>query len=263
MAAWLVLAFAGEEDGGGSGARQVDVYGQLVRSDARAPILAVTSLHHLRCAAVAKIVPATAPAPGRSDFLYKLLMIGDSGVGKSSLLLRFASDQFEESYMTTVGLDFKIRTVEVDGKVVKLQMWDTAGQERFRTITSSYYRGAQGIVVVYGLDDKKSFENVKQWVDEIDRYAGDGVVKLLVGNKCDVGDARQVTREEAENFAEELKMRYMETSAKTAENVEETFMLTAREIKAKGVPKPKTAAAPATVSTGDAPAVKAGKGCAC
>eukprot|EP01045_Picozoa_sp_COSAG04_P031551 COSAG04_NODE_5878_length_1465_cov_179.322840_2_plen_199_part_00 len=196
-----------------------------------------------------------------SDFLYKLLMIGDSGVGKSSLLLRFASDQFEDSYMTTVGLDFKIRTVEVDGKVVKLQMWDTAGQERFRTITSSYYRGAQGIVVVYGLDDKKSFENVKQWVEEIDRYAGEGVVKLLVGNKCDV-EARQVTREEAEKFAEELKMRYMETSAKTGENVEETFMLTAREIKAKGVPKPKPSAAQ-TVNTAAAPEQKPGKGCAC
>ena len=196
-----------------------------------------------------------------SDFLYKLLMIGDSGVGKSSLLLRFASDQFEDSYMTTVGLDFKIRTVEVDGKVVKLQMWDTAGQERFRPITSSYYRGAQGIVVVYGLDDKKSFENVKQWVEEIDRYAGEGVVKLLVGNKCDV-EARQVTREEAEKFAEELKMRYMETSAKTGENVEETFMLTAREIKAKGVPKPKPSAAQ-TVNTAAAPEQKPGKGCAC
>ena len=196
-----------------------------------------------------------------SDFLYKLLMIGDSGVGKSSLLLRFASDQFEDSYMTTVGLDFKIRTVEVDGKVVKLQMWDTAGQERFRTITSSYYRGAQGIVVVYGLDDKKSFENVKQWVELIDRYAGEGVVKLLVGNKCDV-EARQVTREEAEKFAEELKMRYMETSAKTGENVEETFMLTAREIKAKGVPKPKPSAAQ-TVNTAAAPEQKPGKGCAC
>ena len=196
-----------------------------------------------------------------NDFLYKLLMIGDSGVGKSSLLLRFASDQFEDSYMTTVGLDFKIRTVEVDGKVVKLQMWDTAGQERFRTITSSYYRGAQGIVVVYGLDDKKSFENVKQWVEEIDRYAGEGVVKLLVGNKCDV-EARQVTREEAEKFAEELKMRYMETSAKTGENVEETFMLTAREIKAKGVPKPKPSAAQ-TVNTAAAPEQKPGKGCAC
>ena len=196
-----------------------------------------------------------------SDFLYKLLMIGDSGVGKSSLLLRFASDQFEDSYMTTVGLDFKIRTVEVDGRGVKLQMWDTAGQERFRTITSSYYRGAQGIVVVYGLDDKKSFENVKQWVEEIDRYAGEGVVKLLVGNKCDV-EARQVTREEAEKFAEELKMRYMETSAKTGENVEETFMLTAREIKAKGVPKPKPSAAQ-TVNTAAAPEQKPGKGCAC
>ena len=158
-------------------------------------------------------------------------------------------------------IDFKIRTIEMDGKRVKLQIWDTAGQERFRTITSSYYRGAQGIVVVYGLDDKKSFENVKQWVEEIDRYAGEGVVKLLVGNKCDV-EARQVTREEAEKFAEELKMRYMETSAKTGENVEETFMLTAREIKAKGVPKPKPSAAQ-TVNTAAAPEQKPGKGCAC
>jgi len=124
-------------------------------------------------------------------------MIGDSGVGKSSLLLRFASDQFEESYMTTVGLDFKIRTVEVDGKVVKLQMWDTAGQERFRTITSSYYRGAQGIVVVFAVDDKKSFENVKTWVQEIDRYAGEGVVRLLVGNKCDL-EQRDVRTDEAQ-----------------------------------------------------------------
>ena len=260
MAAWLVLAFAGEEDGGGSGARQVDVYGQLVRSDARAPILAVTSLHHLRCAAVAKIVPATAPAPGRSDFLYKLLMIGDSGVGKSSLLLRFASDQFEESYMTTVGLDFKIRTVEVDGKVVKLQMWDTAGQERFRTITSSYYRGAQGIIVVFAVDDQKSFENVKTWVTEIERYAGEGVVKLLVGNKCDL-ESRAVTTEDAEKFAAELNMQYMETSAKTAVNVEDTFMRCAREIKAKGVPT-KKAAAPATVTPQEAP-VQGGKNCNC
>ena len=171
------------------------------------------------------------------DFLYKLLMIGDSGVGKSSLLLRFASDQFEDSYMTTVGLDFKIRTVEVDGKVVKLQMWDTAGQERFRTITSSYYRGAQGIIVVFAVDDTKSFENVKTWVTEIERYAGEGVVKLLVGNKCDL-ESRAVTTEEAENFAAELGMQYMETSAKTAVNVEDTFMLTAREIKAKYAPHP-------------------------
>ena len=189
------------------------------------------------------------------------MLIGDSGVGKSCLLLRFADDTYTESYISTIGVDFKIRTIQLDGKTIKLQIWDTAGQERFRTITSSYYRGAQGIVVVYGLDDKKSFENVKQWVEEIDRYAGEGVVKLLVGNKCDV-EARQVTREEAEKFAEELKMRYMETSAKTGENVEETFMLTAREIKAKGVPKPKPSAAQ-TVNTAAAPEQKPGKGCAC
>jgi Ras-related protein Rab-1A len=215
-------------------------------------------------------------------------MIGDSGVGKSSLLLRFASDQFEDSYMTTVGLDFKIRTVNVDGKKVKLQMWDTAGQERFRTITSSYYRGAQGIIVVFAVDDAKSFENVKTWVTEIERYAGEGVVKLLVGNKCDL-ETRSVSTEDAEKFAAELKMQYMETSAKTAEKVEDTFMLTAREIKAKYVPQllcrpaaqsrltadadddtvmrvrgvpTKKAAAPATVKPTDAPD-PSGQGCKC
>lgn len=118
--------------------------------------------------------------------MFKLLLIGDSGVGKSCLLLRFADDTYTESYISTIGVDFKIRTIDLDGKTIKLQIWDTAGQERFRTITSSYYRGAHGIIVVYDCTDQDTFNNVKQWLEEIDRYACDNVNKLLVGNKCDL-----------------------------------------------------------------------------
>ncbi|CAL5322901.1 unnamed protein product [Camellia sinensis] len=131
------------------------------------------------------------------DYLFKLLLIGDSGVGKSCLLLRFADDSYLDSYISTIGVDFKIRTVEQDGKTIKLQIWDTAGQERFRTITSSYYRGAHGIIIVYDITDQESFNNVKQWLNEIDRYASENVNKLLVGNKCDLTDNRAVSYDTA------------------------------------------------------------------
>lgn len=138
------------------------------------------------------------------DYLFKLLLIGDSGVGKSCLLLRFADDTYTESYISTIGVDFKIRTIELDGKTIKLQIWDTAGQERFRTITSSYYRGAHGIIVVYDVTDLDSFNNVKQWLHEIDRYACDNVNKLLVGNKCDMSARKVVDYNTAKEFAEQL-----------------------------------------------------------
>ena len=103
--------------------------------------------------------------------MFKLLLIGDSGVGKSCLLLRFADDTYTESYISTIGVDFKIRTIELDGKTIKLQIWDTAGQERFRTITSSYYRGAHGIIIVYDVTDRDSFDSVKYWMQEVDHLA--------------------------------------------------------------------------------------------
>ncbi|KAH9300567.1 hypothetical protein KI387_012150, partial [Taxus chinensis] len=165
------------------------------------------------------------------DYLFKLLLIGDSGVGKSCLLLRFADDSYLESYISTIGVDFKIRTVEQDGKTIKLQIWDTAGQERFRTITSSYYRGAHGIIVVYDVTDLESFNNVKQWLNEIDRYASENVNKLLVGNKCDLTANRAVEYETAKAFADEIGIPFLETSAKNATNVEQAFMTMAAEIK--------------------------------
>ncbi|KAF9934993.1 GTP-binding protein of the rab [Linnemannia zychae] len=166
-----------------------------------------------------------------SDYLFKLLLIGDSGVGKSCLLLRFADDTYTESYISTIGVDFKIRTIELEGKTVKLQIWDTAGQERFRTITSSYYRGAHGIIVVYDVTDQDTFANVKQWLAEIDRYASEGVNKLLVGNKSDLTNKKVVEYTVAKEFADQLQIPFLETSAKSATNVEQAFMTMAKQIK--------------------------------
>jgi Ras-related protein Rab-1A len=190
--------------------------------------------------------------PLLSDYLFKLLLIGDSGVGKSCLLLRFADDTYTESYISTIGVDFKIRTIELESKTIKLQIWDTAGQERFRTITSSYYRGAHGIIVVYDVTDRDSFQNVKQWLHEIDRYACENVNKLLVGNKSDLEAKRAVPTEEAKEFADSLGIEFLETSAKNADNVDKAFMMMASQIKSRmksqpaGQPKGGTKLTPST-----------------
>jgi Ras-related protein Rab-1A len=167
------------------------------------------------------------------DHLFKLLLIGDSGVGKSCLLLRFADDSYTESYISTIGVDFKIRTLNLDGKTIKLQIWDTAGQERFRTITSSYYRGAHGIIIVYDVTDMESFNNVKTWLSEIDKYASENVNKLLVGNKCDLVVKKTVDTHMAKEFADSLGIPFLETSAKNSTNVEEAFIKMATDIKAR------------------------------
>ncbi|XP_034024950.1 ras-related protein Rab-1B-like [Thalassophryne amazonica] len=164
------------------------------------------------------------------DYLFKLLLIGDSGVGKSCLLLRFADDTYTESYISTIGVDFKIRTINMDGKTVKLQIWDTAGQERFRTITSSYYRGAHGIIIVYDVTEQESFNNVKQWLDEIDRYACENISRLLVGNKSDLVSKKEVDSAMAQDLASSLKIPFLETSAKSSDNVEKAFLTMTSEI---------------------------------
>lgn len=197
------------------------------------------------------------------DYLFKLLLIGDSGVGKSCLLLRFADDTYTESYISTIGVDFKIRTIELDGKTIKLQIWDTAGQERFRTITSSYYRGAHGIIVVYDVTDQESFNNVKQWLQEIDRYACENVNKLLVGNKCDLTNKKVVDYTSAKEYADQLGIPFLETSAKNATNVEQAFMTMAAEIKNRVGPPAAAQAGPAGVKISNSKPVneKVGGGC--
>ena len=136
------------------------------------------------------------------DHLVKLLVIGDSGttvvvcnklvlgVGKSCLLLRFCDDSFTPSFITTIGIDYKIRSIELEGKRIKLQIWDTAGQERFRTITSAYYRGAMGIMLVYDVTDERSFNNIRNWIKNVEQNASEGVNMILVGNKTDMTDKR-------------------------------------------------------------------------
>ncbi|XP_073066598.1 ras-related protein RAB1BV-like isoform X2 [Primulina eburnea] len=137
---------------------------------------------------------AAPPARARADYDYliKLLLIGDSGVGKSCLLLRFSDGSFTTSFITTIGIDFKIRTIELDGKRIKLQIWDTAGQERFRTITTAYYRGAMGILLVYDVTDESSFNNIRNWIRNIEQHASDNVNKILVGNKADMDESKRV-----------------------------------------------------------------------
>ena len=169
------------------------------------------------------------------DYLFKKLLIGNSGVGKSSLLLRFADDTFTDNFMPTIGVDFKIRTLEVDGKTIKLQIWDTAGQERFKTITSSYYKGAHGIIVVYDVTDKESFKNIDTWMNEVEKHASDNVSRILVGNKNDLSDSRQVTTDEGKELSDQYNIRFMETSAKESANVEEAFTLMTKEIKSRVV----------------------------
>ncbi|KAK9124114.1 hypothetical protein Sjap_013716 [Stephania japonica] len=177
---------------------------------------------------------AGAPARARADYDYliKLLLIGDSGVGKSCLLLRFSDDSFTTSFITTIGIDFKIRTIELDGKRIKLQIWDTAGQERFRTITTAYYRGAMGILLVYDVTDESSFNNIRNWIRNIEQHASDNVNKILVGNKADMDESkRAVPTSRGQALADEYGIKFFETSAKTNFNVEQVFFSIARDIK--------------------------------
>ena len=164
------------------------------------------------------------------DYLFKYLIIGNSGVGKSCLLIRFTDDKFEEGYVTTIGVDFKIKTLEIEGKSVKLQIWDTAGQERFRNIVSTYYKGGHGIMMVYDITDLESFRYLDSWLKEIEKNASKNVYKILIGNKNDMEKERKVSFEKGMEFADLHGMKFFETSAKENKNVEEAFKEMTKDI---------------------------------
>ena len=181
------------------------------------------------------------------DYTFKIVMIGDSGVGKSCILLRFADDKFNENFYATIGVDFRFKNITVDNKSVKLQIvrkiiiliniiqWDTAGQERFKTITSAYYRGAHGILIVYDVSDKKSFNHIKDWLEDINKYTDNNPIKLIIGNKCDLVNEKQVTEEDKKMLKKQTGIDIIETSAKNSFKITEAMeMITKKLIEKSG-----------------------------
>ena len=158
------------------------------------------------------------------DCLYKVLLLGDSTVGKTCVLLKYTDKIFQETHMMTIGLDYRLKVMQLQsGKEVKLQIWDTAGQDRFRSITKNYYKGSHGIILIYDVTSLKTFENVKSWVSQIHEEISDKVVIYLVGNKIDMDDERKVQTEEGQKLAEELGVPFVETSAKSGVNIDNIF----------------------------------------
>ncbi|XP_070171735.1 ras-related protein Rab-37 isoform X2 [Polyergus mexicanus] len=165
---------------------------------------------------------------------FTVMLLGDSGVGKTCLLTRFRDGRFlSGNYITTVGIDFRNKVVTVDDTPIKLQIWDTAGQERFRSVTHAYYRDAHALLLLYDVTNKTSYDNIRAWLSEIREHANEDVVIMLLGNKSDCGTERIVKREDGERLAQEYKVPFMETSAKTGLNVELAFLAVARELKAR------------------------------
>ncbi|KAJ7987688.1 hypothetical protein DPEC_G00329070 [Dallia pectoralis] len=173
------------------------------------------------------------------DISFKVMLVGDSGVGKTCLLVRFKDRAFlAGSFISTVGIDFRNKVLNIDALKVKLQIWDTAGQERFRSVTHAYYRDAHALLLLYDVTNKTSFDNIKAWLTEIHEYTQQDVVIMLLGNKADVTHERVVKREEGENLAKEFGVPFMETSAKSGLNVELAFTAVAKELKHRSIKAP-------------------------
>jgi Ras-related protein Rab-1A len=165
------------------------------------------------------------------DYIFKIIVIGNPGVGKSSILNSLIDNKFDDQYGSTLGIDFRVKTMKIDNKNIKLLLWDTAGQERFKTITSPYYRNVHGVVLVYDITDRKSFQDLNIWLHETDKYCHENVIKIIIGNKTDIEEKRMVSYKEGKDLANDLGMIFIETSAKTLQNVEDVFVQLVNEIK--------------------------------
>jgi len=183
-----------------------------------------------RVAAAPREMPPKGTQQEKYDYLFKVVVIGDSGVGKSNLLSRFTRNEFNLESKSTIGVEFATRSVSIEGKTIKAQIWDTAGQERYRAITSAYYRGAVGALVVYDITKDVSFENVEKWLAELKENATADITMMLVGNKTDLANARCVSTEEGKTYASKNGVSFMEASALTASNVEAAFLQILSEI---------------------------------
>lgn len=165
------------------------------------------------------------------DYVFKLIIIGDSCVGKSSIMNRMIDDKFNnEANLTTIGVDFKTKIMDINNKKIKLMIWDTAGQERFKAITASYYRNVHGVILVYDITNRESFNHLHKWLEDIDKYCRDNVTKVLVGNKTDISAKREVTFDEGKQLADDLGLYFIEVSAKTASCIEDIFVAMVNEI---------------------------------
>ena len=170
------------------------------------------------------------PLAEEYDLMFKILLLGDSGVGKSSLLLRYTKNEFNTDIRSTIGVEFAVKFLKIDNFQLKVQIWDTAGMERYRSITSAYYKGAKGVIIVYDICRQKSFENVDKWIDDFKSKADEDAVILLIGNKNDLDEKREVSKAEAEIMAQKNKFAFMETSAKDNNNVNKAFETLLNEI---------------------------------
>ncbi|KAG8497714.1 hypothetical protein CXB51_007267 [Gossypium anomalum] len=193
------------------------------------------------------------------DYLFKIVLIGDSGVGKSNLLSRFTRNEFCLESKSTIGVEFATRTLQVEGRTVKAQIWDTAGQERYRAITSAYYRGALGALLVYDVSKPTTFENVSRWLKELRDHADSNIVIMLIGNKTDLKHLRAVSTEDGQSYAEKEGLSFIETSALEAINVEKAFQTILSEIYRIMSKKPLSSddPAPASIKEGKTIAVGA------
>ena len=161
---------------------------------------------------------------------FKILLIGDLGVGKSCVILRYVEGDFPGNIMSSIGVDFKTKQIDLDDRLIKLQIWDTAGHEKFRTITTSYYKSAHAIIILYDITQKASFDHIRNWLTEIDKFGKQGVLKVIVGNKLDMENNRKITKEAAENLALKYGIKLWEVSAKDNTNIEEMFLDTIKTL---------------------------------